>query len=182
MRPLARIAVASLVLLSTMVTLSSAQDTDSGRERRGAWVSAGLGTGSFSCDDCPGSVSALAGSVGAGVALSKTVAVGLMLNGWSKEESGATLSMGTAVIGIRAHPWARRGFFVQAGLGVGRIRGEDGGIIEFSQNGGSALLGIGYDIRLSRTVSLTPFYQGFATVTDNLDGTVGMLGIGLTVH
>ena len=51
-----------------------------------------------------------------------------------------------------------------------------------SETGAGALLGLGYDIRVGWNVSLTPFWNGFATTTSNSDANVGQLGLSLTLH
>ena len=42
--------------------------------------------------------------------------------------------------------------------------------------------GLGWDIRVGRNVSLTPFYNGFAVQTANADGNVAQIGLGVTIH
>lgn len=44
------------------------------------------------------------------------------------------------------------------------------------------LLGLGFDVRVGRNVSLTPFWNGFAVRSPNADANVGQLGVGITVH
>jgi hypothetical protein len=44
------------------------------------------------------------------------------------------------------------------------------------------VFGVGWDIRVSRNVSLTPFYNGFAMQSDLVDANVGQIGLGVTIH
>ncbi|MEQ1909374.1 MAG: hypothetical protein ABMA15_11155 [Vicinamibacterales bacterium] len=63
------------------------------------------------------------------------------------------------------------------GLGLGSIS-VDGE----SEVGVGSVLGLGWDIRVGRKVSLTPFWNGFAVATSSDDANVGQLGLGITVH
>ena len=51
-----------------------------------------------------------------------------------------------------------------------------------SETGPGLMLGLGYDIRVGSSLSLTPFWNGFAVRTSNSDANVGRLGLSLTVH
>jgi hypothetical protein len=51
-----------------------------------------------------------------------------------------------------------------------------------SETGAGVMLGLGYDIRIGSSLSLTPFWNGFAVRTSNTDANVGQLGLSLTVH
>ena len=174
--------VSAMVMLTGTVGVVSAQDGDNKHERKGFWLNVGLGTGSLGCDDCDGRESALSGGFGIGGTLSQKVTIGLMTNGWTKEEFGASLTVGTAVVGVRFYPSATGGFFLQGGLGLGSTDLGVSGLGSASETGSGAMLGVGYDIRIGRNVSLTPFYNGFAVKTDNADANVGQLGLGITVH
>jgi hypothetical protein len=44
------------------------------------------------------------------------------------------------------------------------------------------MLGVGWDIRVGRNVSLTPFWNGFAMSNSNGDANVGQFGLGFTIH
>lgn len=182
MRHLWRMVAGAAVLLAGGTSVASAQDGDNKHERKGFWLNVGLGTGSLGCDDCDGRESALSGGFGIGGTLSQKVTIGLMTNGWTKEEFGASLTVGTAVVGVRFYPSAAGGFFLQGGLGLGSLDLGLAGFGSASETGTGAMLGVGYDFRIGRNVSLTPFYNGFAVKTDNADANVGQLGLGITVH
>ena len=51
-----------------------------------------------------------------------------------------------------------------------------------TETGFGALLGLGWDIRVGKNVSLTPFWNGFSANTYDLDANVGQVGLGLTLH
>ena len=44
------------------------------------------------------------------------------------------------------------------------------------------LVGIGYDYRIARNTSITPYWNGFAMRSSNTDANVGQMGIAVTLH
>ena len=76
----------------------------------------------------------------------------------------------------------RGGFFLLGGLGLGTVHVSLDGFGSDSETGAGAVVGLGYDFWIGKSVSLTPFWNGFAVRTDNADANVGQIGIGLTVH
>ncbi len=175
------LAIAPMVALAL---LQSAPATAQGRSqtREGFWFNGGLGFGSAGCDGCSGRESALTVALGAGGTLSPKVLLGASIDGWSKSEGGATITVATLLARLRFYPSATGGFFLTAGLGLGSVRAELTGFGSDTETGTGALLGLGYDIRVGNTVSLTPFWNGFATHTSNTDFNVGQLGLSVTVH
>jgi hypothetical protein len=150
--------------------------------RRGFWFSGGLGYGSLGCEDCGSREGGLSGGIELGGSVSQKVLLGAGTTGWTKNEGGVTLTVGTVVALIRFYPSATGGFFLLGGLGLGTIHAEIDGLGSDSETGGGALLGLGYDIRVGRNVSLTPFWNGFAARTSNADANVGQLGLSVTLH
>jgi hypothetical protein len=150
--------------------------------RQGFWFNVGLGYGSFGCRDCNDRTGSVSGGLALGGAVSQKVLLGVGTNGWSKSEDGATLTVSTLAAVIRFYPSATGGFFLLGGLGVGAVRGEISGLGSETQTGLGALVGLGWDIRVGRNVSLTPFWNGFAADTEDVDANVGQIGLGLTVH
>jgi hypothetical protein len=150
--------------------------------RSGFWFNGGLGIGSAGCDGCDGRESAVSGGLAVGGTLGPKILLGAGTNGWSKSEGGATLTVGTLTAMIRFYPTATGGFFILAGLGLGSVTAELSGFGSETETGTGAILGLGYDLRVGNNVSLTPFWNGFATHTSNTDFNVGQLGLGVTVH
>lgn len=150
--------------------------------RQGIWFNAGLGYGSLGCDDCDGREGSWSGGLALGGSLSQHVLLGVGTNGWTKSENGATLTVGTLTALIRWYPSATGGFFLLGGLGIGSIHVSVDGFGSDGETGGGAVLGVGYDFRIGRNVSMTPFWNGFAAKTDNADANVGQIGVGVTVH
>jgi hypothetical protein len=173
MRP---VACAFVVLLLLIPGLGAAQ------ERHGFWFNGGLGYGSLGCDNCGSREGGLSGGLSLGGTLSPKWLLGVGTSGWYKDLGGATLTIGSLDARVRFYPSRTGNFFLTGGLGLGTISLDVGGIGSDSETGASAILGIGYDIRLSPGLSLTPYWNGFAVQTSNADANVGQLGLSLTAH
>jgi hypothetical protein len=145
--------------------------------REGLWFNVGLGLGSQGCQDCLLRDNGLSGGLSVGGRISDRVLLGVGTAGWAKEIAGETLSVGTLDARLRFYPARTSGFFLTGGLGIGSLSyaGE-------SEFGLGAILGLGWDIRVGRNISLTPFYNGFAMSNSLVDANVGQFGIGVTIH
>ena len=96
--------------------------------------------------------------------------------------SGNIALGGTLTAAVRFYPSATGGFFMTGGLGLGTVSAGVSGFGSASQTGVAALLGLGYDIPVGRSVSLTPYWNGFALSYSGGDANVGQIGLGITVH
>lgn len=163
-------------------TTAAPTRTDNPHLRRGFWISGGLGYGSLGCADCGSREGGLSGGLQLGGSVSQKVLLGGGTSGWSKNEGGVTLTVGTVVALIRFYPSSTGGFFLLGGLGLGTVYAKVDGFGDDTETGGGALLGLGYDLRVGDNVSLTPFWNGFAVKTENTDANVGQIGLSLTVH
>lgn len=155
------------------------------QERSGFWINIGLGYGSLGCQDCGDREGGASGGVALGGTLSQNVLLGGSVNTWTKTQNNATLSASTVTAIIRFYPAATAGFFLQGGLGVGTVElrfGSDSFTATASKTGGGAMVGLGYDIRVGRNISITPFWNGYAISFDNGDANVAQIGLGITFH
>ncbi len=175
--------------------------------RDGFWISFGFGAGSagFECENCGDDRhNSGAGYLRLGGTASDKWIVGGEINGWAK--SGEELNfeweavigsiLGTALF----YPSAGN-FYLQGGLGFNayalEATDDEGDSAEFTTSGMAVLLGIGYDIRVARSFSLTPYVSythGFSSEVEVSSGdvTVGIpgelnpnvfqFGLGLTWH
>ncbi len=155
--------------------------------RTGFWFNGGLGYGSLGCQNCAGRDGSVTGGLALGGTVSQKVLLGAATTAWWKSEGGSEFDVGTLVAVIRFYPSATGGFFLLGGLGLGSIHVErafsaPGIPAESSEAGFGALVGLGYDGRVGKNVSLTPFWNGFAVNTDNSDANVGQIGLGVTIH
>jgi len=147
-------------------------------ERSGFFIGFGVGYGALDLEGGDGAEGGVSGMLRIGGALSQRLLIGASLNGWTKSEGGATLTFGTVTGALHFYPSATQGYFVTVGAGLGAISltGFD------SQYGLGLLLGIGYDARVGRNVSVTPFVDGFASSIEGTTVTVAQLGVGVTFH
>jgi hypothetical protein len=172
--------LAALLAIALPRTRAEAQHPQS---REGFWFNIGLGVGSLGCSDCGGEREiGPTGGLALGGTLSNQWLLGAFSNGWSKTEDGVTITAGTLVVGARLYPSPSSGFFIVGGVGIGRIDVDLGEFGSAGETGTGALLGLGWDIRLASTVSLTPFWNGAAIKVSDGDANFGQLGIGITIH
>jgi hypothetical protein len=138
---------------------------------QGIYATFGLGYGSakVDCDQCGDTsrIGNLTGFLNVGGALSQSILLGGEVTGWSKiTDSNDNLAVGTANAVISWYPSTREGFFIKGGLGFAFMHGDldtDEGIIGFDNSGVGYQLGLGYDMRIQRNLSVTAvanFYGG----------------------
>lgn len=150
--------------------------------RRGFWFNGGLGWGSLGCADCDGRTGGLSGIIGLGGTVSQKVYLGVTSTGWTRDEDGVAVTVGTLTGMLRFYPSASGRFYLLGGLGLGSISvGVDGFGTE-TETGAGALVGLGYDVRLGDDTSLSVYWNGFAASTENADANVGQLGLSITAH
>ena len=168
----------TLIIASIIAQLPSFADAqDRALTREGFWFNSGAGFGSLGCRSCDSRRSAVTLAVGAGGTLSQKVLLGASLDVWTNSEA----TLGVLLARLRFYPSVTSGLFLTGGLGLGRWQADATDASE-SDTGTSELIGLGYDVRLSPNVSLTPFWNWFAMQTTNQDRNVGQLGLSLTVH
>jgi hypothetical protein len=158
------------------------QSVDGKRSRKGFWFNGGLGYGRFGYRGGDGRVGDLSGGLALGGSLSQKVSLGVGTNVWRLTENGGNLTAGTLAALLRFYPSATGGIFLLGGLGVGAIHGKREGLEGETQAGYGALAGLGYDILVGNSVSLTPFLNWFAANTPETDFSVWQIGLGVTVH
>ena len=150
--------------------------------RHGFWFNIGLGYGSLGCQDCGGRTGGFSGGLSLGGTLSSKLLLGVGTTGWTKSENGSTLTVGTLDARLRFYPSATGGFFLTGGLGLGSVSANLSGFGGSSETGVGLMLGLGVDVPIGKSLSLTPFWNGFSINTSNSDANVGQIGIGLTTH
>lgn len=160
-------------------TLLSAQSKPQVRE--GFWITAGIGGGTFGCDDCDDREGGGTAQLALGGTLSPRLQLGASINAWSKEVDDVTFTQSGVMALVKFYPSATGGFFVQGGLGIGRLEASSGNIT-VSEDGTSAILGLGYDWRVGRNFSITPFANAVAGSFDGNGANFNQLGISLTWH
>ena len=177
-----RITALCTLLIALGASSLSAQEA---QERQGFWIGGGMGYGSLgtSCDGC-GSIDregGLSGYLKLGGTLRPNVLLGVETNGWTKDESGARLTMGNVSGAAYWYPAAASGLFVKGGAGYAFLHASASGVGD-TESGLGLLTGVGYDLRVGRNLSLTPvanwFYGNFSGGSSN----VIQIGLGVTAH
>ncbi|MEA2765224.1 MAG: hypothetical protein QOK07_1628 [Gemmatimonadaceae bacterium] len=163
----------------TVVTAAQAQNA---QIRQGVWFSGGLGMGSLGCQSCGSSrENGLSGDLSVGGTLSPRWLLGVGTAGWSKSEQGGRLTVATLDARVRFYPSTTGGFFLTGGIGGASVRESVGGL-SATESGVGALFGIGYDYRVARNASITPYWNGFGMKNDRTDANVSQIGLAITLH
>ena len=152
--------------------------------RQGFWIGFGLGWGSlsYSCTGCSGSEGALSGYLKMGGTLSPKLLIGGETNGWTKNESGVTITAGNLSGTVYFYPAPASGFFVRGGLGVASLSASSGGT-SASQSGFGATFGLGYDVRVGRNLSITPVANyNWGAIESGVKQNIFQLAVGVTFH
>jgi hypothetical protein len=170
------------LLTAVLATSAFAQQAQT---RQGFWVGGGMGYGSMglSCDLCDGlgREGGLSGYAKLGGTLRQNILLGVEMNGWTKSESGARVTMGNFSGAAYWYPMPTQGLFIKAGAGYSVLSTDDG--TGTSDDSGLGLLGgVGYDVRVGKNLSITPvanwFHGGFSGISAN----VLQFGVGVTSH
>src|SRR3954454_16467427 len=149
--------------------------------RHGFWLSGALGMGTLRTDGGTSRETGVTGDISLGGTLSQRWLVGVGSSAWSKSENGGRLTVGTLDARVRFYPSATGGFFLTGGIGAGSVRASVGGI-SATDNGAGAIFGLGYDYRVARNASITPYWNGFAMKSNDNDANVGQVGLAITLH
>jgi hypothetical protein len=139
-------------------TLLSAQ-TSHPQVRQGFWISFGLGAGSYdlACDGCTYDAKTdLAGNFRLGGTVSPNLLVGGETMGWTHSEDGVNQLSSSLMAVVLYYPSAKGGLYLKGGLGIAMYRASDG-TDDATMTGFGFSGGIGYDIRLAKNFSLTPY-------------------------
>ena len=150
--------------------------------RDGFWFSGGLGYGSLGCDNCGGSrEGGITGDLSLGGTITPRLLLGVGTAGWTKSQQGATLTVATLDARVRFYPATAGGFFLTGGVGVGSVTGSGLGYTA-TETGLGLIFGLGYDYRVARNTSITPYWNGFAMRNSSTDANVGQIGLAVTLH
>jgi len=167
---------------------------------QGFWAGFGFGYGSavVSCDGC-GASDRQGGAtmfLAMGGTVNQKLLLGGELNGWGKW--GSAVDDGGLILGNTSfvayfYPGATSGLFVKGGVGMASYISIDSSGTTTTGSGLGGLIGIGYDIPVGGTVSLTPVanfrFGNIGTIKNDdasfpigLDQNVFELGLGITWH
>jgi hypothetical protein len=170
-----------LVAVVASVAVATSAQAQKAPLRQGFWFSGGLGMGSLGSDGGSSRETGVSGDIAVGGTLSPRWLIGVGSSGWSKSEQGGRLTVATLDARVRFYPSATGGFFLTGGIGGASMRASVGGI-SATENGAGGIFGLGYDYRVARNASVTPYWNAFAMKTDNNNVNVGQLGVAITLH
>lgn len=181
-----------LILALTAPALAMAAEPQT---RQGFGISFGLGggTGELDCDACgTGSEDGFSGYLRLGGYVRPDLFVAFESNGFSASSDGVDTTGGFYSVALQWYPNEEKGFYVKGNLGLAGVIIEDDEDEVTSGHLGLGL-GVGYDWRLGRNFSLTPYinlvFTGKNELKFNDEGTgikgsfsLVQLGLGFTWH
>lgn len=195
MRSLARLGVLALLIPSLSVAQSANPQV-----RNGFTISFGLGAGSggLSCSDCgTDRETGFSGYLRLGGAVRSNLIIGGETNGFTKTLSDGTVTFGYYSAIAQWYPQPNTGFFLKANAGIASsqfvVDDPSFGSIEVTSTGFGFGVGAGYDLRLGKNFSLTPYvnylrsagadaqYDG-RSLDYKLNSNLVQLGLGFTWH
>jgi outer membrane protein with beta-barrel domain len=175
---IAAVALAMIVSLSLPATAQGNAQT-----RQGFWISFGFGAGSLGCSDCNDDdedrLNGINFNLRAGGTLSQRLLIGGEVNGWSKSQDGATLTLTNVGPTLLFYPSAQGGFFLKGGLGLASIE-VDFGALNFEDEGVGLTIGLGFDARVGRNFALTPYFDILSSSFDGASFNQVAFGLGFT--
>jgi len=196
--------MASSVVCISVVTFACATSSRAQalpQFRDGFMMSGGIGAGvaSVQCAVCKSGAGAAA-YVRLGGALRRDLILAGEVSRWrksgavtSESQSDVRVQLSTLAMVAQWYPHVERGFFVDAGAGLGiletRIADRVTGTRYPSSHSAGYQLGVGYDYRVKRTLSITPYATVFGAAPSHMAessksayGNALQIGLGLTQH
>jgi hypothetical protein len=149
--------------IGTAAALLLFASTASAQDRQGFTVSFGVGAGSagFSYEGTTSDrIAGPSGYLRLGGAITPNLIIAGESHGWTRSDAGVTSRVGYLMAVAQWYPQAAGGFHLLGGLGLGVLTEEDteaASSYELESVGGAVQLGLGYDVRMSRNFSLTPY-------------------------
>ncbi len=182
--------------VAAQIAPASGQPSANRNERKGFWIGFGLGYGSagFDCSACPATRRSDATLY---LKLGGTVNQHLLLGGevsaWARSEGGIDESLAFVNGTLTWYPSAEGAAFLKIGAGSAAYLSTDAAGNSIDASAISAILGAGYDWRVGRNFSITPFVNAIATTRGrftNGQNTLGsdisfnllQIGVGATWH
>lgn len=173
----------SLVLALSLITTMSLPAVAQGnpQTRQGFFISFGFGAGSLGCDDCADDdrLNGVNFQLRAGGTLSQRLLIGGEVNGFTKSENDATLTVTNIGPLLQFYPSAQGGFFLKGGLGLATAEFDFGGI-SVEDEGFGVTLGLGFDARVGRNFALTPYFDILSSSFDGVSFNQVAIGLGFT--
>lgn len=186
-----------VALLAGTTSSVHAQSTRRPNTRHGLWAGVGLGGGSaeMKCSSCSNfRFTGLSGYVRAGVTLTRVLLVGVETDGWVRSSSDVDDRVGFASVVLLWYPILSGALYVKAGYGGMKYHSDESGDL-LTAKARCASIGLGYEVRVRRDISLVPFVNGLATTSvqqyrdevpvgngNDFSLTLVQFGLGVTFH
>jgi hypothetical protein len=165
--------IGTVVALALIASPALAQ----GATRQGFTISFGLGAGSAAVSYENVSTDRLGGPSGylrLGGAVTPSLIIAGESHGWTRNDGSVTSTVGYLMAVAQWYPQSAGGFHLLGGVGMGMVNEEDTapGGYKLESVGGALQLGMGYDVRMSRSFSLTPYinFLGMGGGEPKMDG------------
>lgn len=173
----------SLALALALITSTSVPAAAQGnaQTRQGFFISFGFGAGSLGCDECEDDdrLNGINFQLRAGGTLSQRLLIGGEVNGFTKSENDATLTVTNIGPILQFYPSAQGGFFLKGGLGLATAEFEVGAL-SVEDEGFGLTIGLGYDARVGRKFALTPYLDILSSSFDGVSFNQLAIGLGFT--
>ncbi len=169
--------VVSILGFLVLMTAGTAQ----AQSHEGFWVGFGLGAGSLGLADATDRSTGVVGYVKLGGTINERLLIGAESNAWTKDESGVTLTHTNFSAVAYFYPSTTNGFFLKGGLGWSRLS-VGAGSISVAENGGGAVLGLGYDVSVGDSWSITPALNFNGGAFEGGNTNISELSVGVTWH
>jgi hypothetical protein len=163
--------------LFVLMTASTAQ----AQSHEGFWVGFGLGGGSLGIENGTDRDTGVVGYVKLGGTINERFLLGVESNAWTKDESGVRLTHTNFSAVAYFYPSAANGFFLKGGLGWSRLSAEAPGV-SVAENGGGAVLGVGFDFPVGANWSITPVLNFNGGAFDGGNTNISEIGVGVSWH
>jgi hypothetical protein len=189
---------AALALFIAVSSSDAGAQSAKPQAREGFTISVGVGSGSvgFSCDGCGSDrQSDATGYLRIGGAVRPNLVNAGVARGWRHDvDANTTATTGFLLADAIWYPRVTTGWYLEGGVGAGQYRNKDNPSgTEFTATGGALSIGTGYDFRVAKNVSLTPFLswsanggaevkQGGTGSFTNLNVNLFQIGLGFTWH
>ena len=134
-------------------------------DRKGFWVGFGLGGGSagVECDICDDDrVNGGTGYVRLGGTLSRHFLLGVEGNAWVNPANDVDESIGYGSVVLLWYPSATGALYLKFGLG-GMTYSFDDGVDQVTATAPSFSIGLGYEVRVGRNISLVPYMNALGS-------------------
>lgn len=173
--------------------LREVSDRRGSSRRDGFWAAVGIGAGSesFDAEDGLGWSDDKGGGIAylkLGGTVNQSLLLGVEANVWGGRyrAQGYDRSLSSLMFIGQLYPGRRSDFWLRAGLGLARddldlYSGEDP-TLDSHHNGTAFALGVGYDFRVGRNVSITPSIDLMGQRYRTHDERLLSFGVGITLH